>query len=107
MEVHEGRLHSGIFEYGLCGFVGNDSENLDNHLSKCELYKCDKCDLTFKTLQTLKPHLDDKHPKHMKHTDIMHIQMDKKTLTLSQATKEQLFTCSNFQHLRIKIIIIN
>ena len=82
MEVHAGRLHSGIFECGICGFVGNDSEKLENHLLTCELYKCNKCDLTFKTLTTLKPHLDDKHPRNMKHTEISHIQMDRKNFDL-------------------------
>ena len=59
-------------------------------------YELYKCDLSFKTLKILEPHLDEKHPKHMKHTDISYIQMDRKTLTWSQAAEKQYFICSCF-----------
>ena len=57
MEVHAGSKHSGNFECGICGFVGKDSENLEDQLQTCEMFKCSKCDLTFKNLKTLKQHL--------------------------------------------------
>ena len=60
MEVQAVRKHSRSFEYGICGFGANDSENLEKHLLNCELYKCTVCDLTFNNLKTLKPHLDEK-----------------------------------------------
>ena len=56
MEVHAGRKHSGNFECGICGYVANESENLEKHLLTCELFTCTRCDLTFSNLTTLKPH---------------------------------------------------
>ena len=82
MEVHAGRKHSGNFECGICGFVGKDSKNLEDHLQKCEMFKCSKCDLTFMNLETLKQHLEKKHPKNLNYLDIQLIKMDRKNCNL-------------------------
>ena len=82
MEVHAERKHSGNFECGICGFVGKDSENLEDHLQKCEMFKCTKCDLAFKNLETLKPHLGKNYPKNQQYLDIQIIKMDRKNCNL-------------------------
>ena len=99
MVVHSGRKHSGSFECGICGYVANDSENLEKHLLNCELYKCTMCDLTFNNLKTLKPHLDEKHPRHMKHIDVLHIKMESKNFDLvSSFTRTGLWTYITKHH---------
>ena len=40
LEVHSGKVHSGIFECALCGYKGSDLENLELHLGTCETFEC-------------------------------------------------------------------
>ena len=51
------------FECGLCGYFGNDLENLELHQFTCEKFTCTHCDLTFKNIGEVKSHLSQEHPK--------------------------------------------
>jgi hypothetical protein len=87
LEVHAGKAHSGNFECALCGFTGKDISDLDTHLHTCETFTCRYClpaEETFSMISDVKTHLSNKHPKHIKHTDIEHIQMDRKTVNKYQ-----------------------
>ena len=48
MEVHVGKEHADGFDCGLCGFKEQSLENLETHLSTCEVYDCGYCDERFK-----------------------------------------------------------
>ena len=48
-------------------------ENLDTHLSTCEMYKCGQCDEKFKLLTDIKKHIQETH----KRTFIFHLKMDR------------------------------
>ena len=61
MEVHRGKVHSEQFECGLCELIANDLENLETHLTTCEIYQCNSCDLSFRNLPDLKTHLQNEH----------------------------------------------
>ena len=73
MEVHLGKFHSEKIECGICGFETKDMENLDTHLSTCEMYKCGSCDDKFKLLADIKKHIQETH----KRTYIFHLKMDR------------------------------
>ena len=60
MEVHVGKVHSEMFECGLCDSVFNDLDGLELHLCTCEVYKC-QCCAKFKTLAQIKAHIEEKH----------------------------------------------
>ena len=96
LEVHAGKAHSGNFECALCGFTGKDISDLDTHLHTCETFTCRYClpaEETFSMISDVKTHLSNKHPKHIKHTDIEHIQMDRKN---SERVSKKVFRGSYF-----------
>ena len=87
LEVHSGKVHSGIFECALCGYKGSDLENLELHLGTCETFECKYCDLKLKNVGEVENHLEKVHPKHQKHTDILNTKMSRKNSeTVSQRT---------------------
>ena len=73
MEVHLRKSNSEKIECGICGFETKDMENLDTHLSTCEMYKCGQCDEKFKLLTDIKKHIQETH----KRTFIFHLKMDR------------------------------
>ena len=87
LEVHSGKVHSGIFECALCGYQGSDLENLELHLGTCETFECKYCNLKLKNVGEVENHLEKVHPKHQKHTDILNTKMSRKNSeTVSQRT---------------------
>ena len=77
MEVHIGMHHSEKLGCGLCDLEVSNLENLELHLTTCEMYQCYTCDKRFKTNQVrdLKKHIVDEH----KRTNgiIEHLKMDR------------------------------
>ena len=61
MEVHTGRCHSEYFECGLCDFKAKTKENLEIHLSTCEIYDCDVCYFRVQQISEIKAHVNEKH----------------------------------------------
>ena len=61
MEVHIGRLHSEKPFRGLCNFEANTIENLNLHLSTCEIYNCEACCFRTINLHEIKDHLNTVH----------------------------------------------
>ena len=51
------------FECGLCGIGFSEKEDLEIHLSTCEMYECDSfsCYLRGKNLSEMKKHIEEKH----------------------------------------------
>ena len=56
-----GRKHSDEFEWGLCEFEAQTSEDLETHLSLCEKYFCRKCDHSETRLKEFKEHMQNTH----------------------------------------------
>ena len=61
MEVHIGRLHSEKRECGLCNFVANNIDNLNLHITTCEIYTCEPCSFRTTKLHDIKEHLNKEH----------------------------------------------
>ena len=61
MEVHIGKEHADGFDCGLCGFKEQSLENLETHISTCEVYDCGHCDDRLKTLDCTKEHMRKNH----------------------------------------------
>ena len=61
MEVHIGRLHSEKTEFGLCNYEANNMDNLNLHISTCEIYTCEACCFRTKNLHDIKDHLNNVH----------------------------------------------
>ena len=76
LEVHSARIHSGNFEFGLCGFVSKDEDHLNTHLHTCETFTCSYCTPTL--VSEVTSHLSFKHAKNSKDINIIHIKMDRK-----------------------------
>ena len=62
IEVHIKRKHSENYEFGLCDFEAGSSENIEMHLSTCELFECDNpfCEFICKSLTDMKKHIREK-----------------------------------------------
>ena len=54
LNVHEGKVHSGEFGCGLCGFEAGNLETLEMHLHTCEIYTCCRSDDTVRTVSEIK-----------------------------------------------------
>ena len=63
MEVHSGKCSVDDFECGLCDMKAETLENLETHLTSCEVYECEVCENRFKTLNDIKLHIEIKHDK--------------------------------------------
>ena len=63
MEVHNGKQHSDKLECGLCDLEVGNFENLELHLTTCEMYQCYKCEKRYKAnkIWDLKKHIVDEH----------------------------------------------
>ena len=63
IEVHVGWCRTKDFECGLCGIGFSEKEDLEIHLSTCEMYECDSfsCYLRGKNLSEMKKHIEEKH----------------------------------------------
>ena len=56
IEVHIRRINSDKYEFGLCNFEAWSLENLEMHLTTCEIFQFDKplCEYGFKNLIDIK-----------------------------------------------------
>ena len=65
LNVHFGRKHSQKQECGLCDKTFENSEDLEYHLTECEIFMCSNsgCRDYFKTLEKLKDHISEHHRK--------------------------------------------
>ena len=65
LHVHFGRKHSVKKQCGLCDRDFNDSEQLDAHLTQCEIFVCcnSGCKKTFEKLPEMKNHIEEEHKK--------------------------------------------
>ena len=61
MEVHIGRLHSEKLICGLCNFEAKNIDNLNLHISTCEIYTCEPCCFRTINLHDIKDHLNNVH----------------------------------------------
>ena len=77
MEVHIGKKHSDLFDCGLCATETKSLENLNIHLSTCEMYKCEDCDLRLKSLSEIKKHVETKHFKYRHCKTIIHLKQNR------------------------------
>ena len=75
MDVHIGKSHSENKECGICECNTKSLEDLEIHLSGCEIYKCAsnddlECDYKVKTLSEIRNHIKKEHKwgyfKHVK-----------------------------------------
>ena len=75
MEVHIGKQHCEKFECGLCNLEVGNYENLELHLTTCEMYRCQKCEKRYKPnhIRDLKKHIADIH----KREAIEHLKLDR------------------------------
>ena len=88
MEVHSGKCSVDDFECGLCDLKFETLENLETHLTSCEVYECEVCEEKFKTLNNIKLHLKTNHDKgnhffHMKMNRILKERVDCKRYSYS------------------------
>ena len=75
MEVHTGRCHSADYECGLCDFKATNLENLETHLSTCEIYECEGCYFRVTQICDMKSHMETKHEKY--NVRIWHVKVDR------------------------------
>ena len=90
MEVHNGRCHSETFECGLCDFKANTLENLEIHLSTCEIYDCAGCHFRVKTISEMKEHVNDEHEN--RNVKILHGKQDRKNCEEISSTEYLSFS---------------
>ena len=57
MQMHNGKCHQKNNECGLCNYEAKDIENLDLHLTTCEIYECDECEFIARNLSDFKRHI--------------------------------------------------
>ena len=74
MDVHGGKCCTTDFECGLCDLPFDTLENLETHLTSCEVYECDKCEKRYKSLSDIKLHLEKEHDKE---TTFFHLKMNR------------------------------
>ena len=60
-EVHMGRSHTNILDCGLCDAEFNKLEDLNHHLTTCEVYMCRYCRTKETTLFDIKKHVKENH----------------------------------------------
>ena len=63
MNVHYSREH-GNNQCGLCDKNFKTRKDLDEHLSKCEIFLCSKCKTYFQDLEKMKEHIIEKYGKY-------------------------------------------
>ena len=81
IEVHIRRKHSEKYEFGLCDFEAGSSENIEMHLSTCELFECDNpfCEFICKNLTYMKKHIREKHEQEKGY--VSHFKLDSNNST--------------------------
>ena len=77
MEVHLAKHHNDKFECGLCEYVAKNLDNLEMHLSTCEIYRCNKCKTKFKNLQDLKTHFTKDHESKDSFVEVFHVKQSR------------------------------
>ena len=60
-EVHMGKVHASILNCGLCDVEFDKLEDLETHLSTCELYMCRNCTRKETTVSDIKKHVKSLH----------------------------------------------
>merc|ERR1712129_411012 len=73
MEVHSGKNHTNERECGICEYRTESEENLELHLTTCEIYICDMCDIRMKSLSNMKAHITKEH----KDKWLIHLKMNR------------------------------
>ena len=61
MEVHNKKYHSENLECGLCEFLAKDKDELDTHLTTCEIYDCGGCYHRARQIGEIKDHIQNEH----------------------------------------------
>ena len=63
MEVHNGKAHTKDFECGICEVSFGNNDDLDTHLTTCEVYKCNfqSCSCKETKLSDIKVHMEKEH----------------------------------------------
>ena len=77
MEVHLAKHHNDKFECGMCEYVAKDLDNLEIHLSTCEIYTCTKCKTKFKNLPHLKTHFEKEHETKDSFVEVYHVKQSR------------------------------
>ena len=57
----QAKTHYDTLECGLCDFKSKDIENLETHISTCEIYECDQCYFRVTKIYDIKTHMTEKH----------------------------------------------
>ena len=60
-EVHMGKAHSDIIDCGLCDLEFEKVEDLEIHITTCEIYQCRYCSKKEKTVSNIKKHTQSFH----------------------------------------------
>ena len=81
MEVHLGKCNVEEFECGLCETSFKKTDELDTHLTTCEVYECAECILRYTTLEEIKKHLKDGHETEAVFQSLHHLKMDREDIT--------------------------
>ena len=66
MELHIGKTHRDTFECGICEFTFGNSETLETHIRKCEVYRCKRCYRKETKLSEMKTHIEKEHKQEKK-----------------------------------------
>ena len=64
MNVHFSKEH-GNNQCGLCDKNFKTRKDLDEHLSKCEIFMCYRCNTYFQDLEKMKEHIIEKYGKNL------------------------------------------
>lgn len=77
MEVHLGKCKVEEFECGLCETKFKTEEDVDLHLTTCEVYECGECFLRDKILEEMKKHVKFEHETEVFCQCLHHLKMDR------------------------------
>ena len=69
------------FECGLCETSFKKTDELDTHLTTCEVYECAECILRYTTLEEIKKHLKDGHETEAVFQSLHHLKMYREDIT--------------------------
>ena len=74
MEVHIGKCQTENFICGLCEFSTSTLEDIEVHLTSCEIYECEVCELRSRFLKEIKTHIESEHKEPQ---NLNHLKMDR------------------------------
>ena len=85
-----GKRHTDQFDCGICDVEAQSLENLNIHLSTCEMYQCELCEIRLATLTEIKTHIKTKHSESKDIIDVIHLKQNRIDSEIMRLMKNHL-----------------